>query len=393
MDNKTLRTLCNQKSLSKANLKKLTTIFSQGEVTNDNVNSTDEKGNTLLLAAIEHGHEDLAMMLMDEQQIDPELGLDVNARNSAGRTPLMLCISEGLGQLVSRLVELGCDPNLESNTGETALTMASADSSLLDDLANIDGINTETRTGDFSRTPLQHAVLADSDSSVVKLVEMKADVNVRDSDGNTALHLAVLNSSSNIGTFLVQQGADLSIQNHNGDTALHLAERLSQKKMSEILLAGGADSSIKNNEGLSAIDMAQLTISETEAELDAQAKELAQLQEYKEAKVSDDIFNFLQQHGLEQHTDFFVSRKYKLNAVLNMTEKRLNEIAFPAEDIPKLTAALIVEEDSSDEEEAKEGQTRKQKSHKVHVDDSKVHVEVKRERMQGSYGAKKFIKP
>ena len=104
----------------------LSTLISQGELTKENVNSKCEAGNTLLLAAIELGHEELVIMLLDEQESNPELGLDVNARNAAGRSPLMLCISEGFSYLVSRLVEMDCDSSIVSNSGETALTLTAA---------------------------------------------------------------------------------------------------------------------------------------------------------------------------------------------------------------------------------------------------------------------------
>jgi ankyrin repeat protein len=388
----------------------LSTLISQGELTKENVNSKCEAGNTLLLAAIELGHEELVIMLLDEQESNPELGLDVNARNAAGRSPLMLCISEGFSYLVSRLVEMDCDSSIVSNSGETALTlavtMAPGDSSLMDNLTKLTkpgGLDTETRSGESSMTALMHAVVADSDCWVDKLVEMNSDINARDSDGNTALHHAILSDSKNV-TFWVGHGADLSIQNGDGDTALHLSERLQRTKLTELLIANGADYTIKNNEGLTPTDMAKLAFAEAEAEFEAEAAEHAQLQAEKDAKMERDLRTFLAQHGLEQHTAFFVGQKCKLNAVFKLTEKRLAEMAFPSEDIPKLMAALVVEDSCSDsgaeDETEEERQIRTQKhSRQLGLDSaakvvqSKFSAEVKRSRMQGEFGAKKFIKP
>jgi ankyrin repeat protein len=436
MENKTLRTLCTQKKLSKANMKQvwhpssvdfdawhvhacscrqlrrcwcclqLGTLISQGEITKENVNSKCETGNTLLLAAIEHGHEELAVLLLDEQESNPELGLDVNVRNAAGRTPLMLCISEGLSYLVSRLVDMDCDPSIESSSGETALTLAVTvapdDSSLMDNLTKLGRLNTESRSGELSMTPLMHAVVADSDSWVAKLIELKADINARDADGNTALNHAILNDSKNV-RFWVDQGADLAIQNNDGDTALHLAERLQRAKLTELLIANGADYTIKNKEGLTPTDMAKLAFAEAEAELEAEAAELAQLRAEKDARIEAQLRNFLSQHGLEQHTAFFVGHKCKLNAVFKLTEKRLAEMAFPEDDIPKLMAALVVEDscsDSDEDETEEERHAHAQKHARQSALDSaakivqgKFSAEVKRSRMQAEFGAKKFIKP
>ncbi|EFX65327.1 hypothetical protein DAPPUDRAFT_16300, partial [Daphnia pulex] len=57
---------------------------------------------------------------------------------------------------------------------------------------------------------------------VAKLVQLGAEVNERDYQGNTALHYAVLNASEKTVVILSMSGADVTIQNSDGQTVIHL---------------------------------------------------------------------------------------------------------------------------------------------------------------------------
>lgn len=350
MDYKPLKTMCYQKSLSKANMSQLKTMFGQGRITKDNVNSIDEKGNTVLLAAIERGHDELIMMIFDLFEQDSELALDVNCCDKYGNSVLMLCVSSQLNHLVSKLVDLGADANMANKKGETALTMtvASGDNSMLDELSRLGNIDLNVTTGELCRTPLHLSVLSDNDAFVVKLVEMKADLDQFDNDGNTALHLACLNDSQNLGTHLVRQGADIHVQNNDGDTALHIAEREQRKKLAEVLLAMGADDSIANNEGETAAELATEANREAEAALDIKQKELRQRRQDKADKTMDEVSEFLEKAGLQHHAQFFTERKYKLRTLLNIKEAKLKALGFPPADIPALMAALSADEEENE---------------------------------------------
>ncbi len=52
------------------------------------------------------------------------MGADVNVRNDAGQTPLMLAAEKGYADMVQILIQNGANPKLVNNQGESALTIA-----------------------------------------------------------------------------------------------------------------------------------------------------------------------------------------------------------------------------------------------------------------------------
>ena len=52
------------------------------------------------------------------------MGADVNVRNDAGQTPLMLAAEKGYADMVQVLLQNGANPKLANNQGESALTIA-----------------------------------------------------------------------------------------------------------------------------------------------------------------------------------------------------------------------------------------------------------------------------
>jgi ankyrin repeat protein len=78
-------------------------------------------------------------------------------------------------------------------------------------------------------------------SSVRALVQGKADVNVREPDGTTALHWAVRFGSGAIADALLAGGADVNATNRYGLTPLAVATKAGQTAMMQTLLKAGAD--------------------------------------------------------------------------------------------------------------------------------------------------------
>jgi len=90
-------------------------------------------------------------------------------------------------------------------------------------------------------------------ASALTLINAKVDLNVQNSDGNTALILACCRKLPKIALALIKAGADVNVQNSEGDTALLV---VCWDKLSEVALAlieAGADVNIQDRNGDTAL--------------------------------------------------------------------------------------------------------------------------------------------
>jgi ankyrin repeat protein len=136
-------------------------------------------------------------------------GMDVNAKNTAGETPLLLAADCGHIGIAKLLLENGADVKIR---------------------------------GDWnSFTPLHWASGVGSKEMVCLLVAHGADVNAQAKDKQTPLHVAVDASRKEIVGWLVDNGAATGAKDKLGYTSLHLAARLGRRKILELLIAKGAN--------------------------------------------------------------------------------------------------------------------------------------------------------
>ena len=94
--------------------------------------------------------------------------------------------------------------------------------------------------------PLHEAVKRDNLDAVRLLLELGADVNARDRDGDTPLHEAATWGRPEIARLLLDAGADVNARRDNGDPVLHdavntNAEQSRKAKTVRALLDAGAD--------------------------------------------------------------------------------------------------------------------------------------------------------
>lgn len=81
------------------------------------VNLSDGRGNSLLMLAVYHGHEDAARMLINR-------GAEVDRRNDHGQTPLGGAAFKGNVNMVQMLIEAGAEVNGDNGGGRTPLMFA-----------------------------------------------------------------------------------------------------------------------------------------------------------------------------------------------------------------------------------------------------------------------------
>ncbi len=78
------------------------------------------------------------------------------------------------------------------------------------------------------------------------LIDAKADINIQNCNGATPLMLAALHSDLGTAHILVHAGAHLDMQDNEGDTALHYAIRGEDQEMCKLLLNAGANIYLRN---------------------------------------------------------------------------------------------------------------------------------------------------
>ena len=144
-------------------------------------------------------------------------GAYVNIIHSVkGYTALMLACRFNSPDVVKFLVNNGSDINIQNKKGYKAVDLALKNPSMktresikvLKYLLN-NGFFEACRVQDFTR--------------ITKYLKAGANINVKDSSGNTALILAVRRNQKELVDSLLQSNADVNIQNKDGNTALMFA--------------------------------------------------------------------------------------------------------------------------------------------------------------------------
>jgi hypothetical protein len=133
-------------------------------------------------------------------------GADVNARDFAGATSLMIAARNGHTETAQLLIDANADVNASNNLRWTALMMAASNG------------HTET---------------------VKLLINKGADVNVINF-GITPLMIAADNGYTNIAQLLIAAGANVNARSNSGWTALMIAARLGHKEIENLLRDAGA---------------------------------------------------------------------------------------------------------------------------------------------------------
>lgn len=174
-------------------------------------------------------------------------GADVNARDQAGETPLhKVMLNLNNTGVIAVLAESGANFSVTDNLGRTPLDAVIREAFLYDKRGmaalikaqaaeRASGRGSETRTADnakqenpFTRALFRHLeepLFADVDT-IASLIAAGADVNARNSDGDTLLFATLRTfAPEDVVEKLLDEGADPCLKNSSGETVLHsLAE-------------------------------------------------------------------------------------------------------------------------------------------------------------------------
>ncbi len=224
-------------------------------ITEPNPDQYPHRVGTPLHLAVNDGNKALTELLMTRRS-------DVNLRNQFGETPLQLVGNQV--EIAALLIAAKADVNASvqvqgKDFGKTPLCFA-----VLNGLAEMvelllkNGANPNVRYRDNrngeEHTPLTAALSLDRlpyrERIVAMLLEFKANPNLKDGRGNSALHISlfsVFGGSTNLPDLLLKHGADVDARDAQGDTPL--AWRSTGKEIKELLLNNKANPNTQNNEG------------------------------------------------------------------------------------------------------------------------------------------------
>lgn len=235
------------------------------------VNAKDKDGNVPLIYAITYNRINSINALLDDKHHKVDLNIQNNKKDTALNILLKtkkIDFSNKI-KLVRKFIEMGSNPNIKNNNGNTALHIATLFGNkdlvktLILNYRNID-INSSNNKG---RTPIYLAAEMGKADILEELLNLKADVNLQDVYSLAPLTIAVLNKHINIVKVLlnpelvnpvnINLTTNNSIKSYNkifsgGETALHFAYYIDDSTIIDLLIKSNIDQKIKNRNGLTA---------------------------------------------------------------------------------------------------------------------------------------------
>jgi len=177
-----------------------------------NLESKDGYGNTALILAAESVNEDCVEELIRAKA-------RVNAKDNFGQTALMHAVSRGNAQISDMLLKHGAHTNDATKFGQTALMKAA------------------------------YTIHHHTHYNIESLLEKKADPNLKDKDGRTALMIACELNKLNSAISMIDAGADVNAAAKDGTTALIIAGIHGNYDLIETLVSKGANIDAKTGDG------------------------------------------------------------------------------------------------------------------------------------------------
>ena len=222
-------------------------------------------------------------------------GVDVNAKNRAGETALLLATKFGHCPLSLALLDAGADAKAAAvPTGYTPLMFACgtfAEGANEKGDGNIELIerllqkgSSVTRKSRGGSTAL-HSAAHKGHVNVAKLLINKgADVNGKVDSGVTPLILAATNGDLSLAKVLIENGARLNEQDMHGQTALMAAAWYFHQEVVRYLLDNGSDADLKSRNGRTALVGTILRSDMLDESWTAQQRIIQMLEEHTESR-------------------------------------------------------------------------------------------------------------
>lgn len=220
--------------------------------------ASNRRGATALHYATQCDNAQVAVALLD-------MGTDIDARDNDGKTAIIFAASRGSEELFRALLDRGADIGIEGPNRRTALTYAMDEGhsiivKLL--LEKLHGLGDERWYSTDGPRALHWAANFGNRAIVRRLLEHGIGVDELNNINETALFRAAGPAwceHQAMSEFLVDMGADVNIRNDTGMSPLHRAAQYAQAPVVKLLLDRGADVLARDDNGNSALHWAVRT--------------------------------------------------------------------------------------------------------------------------------------
>ena len=204
-----------------------------------------------------------------------ESGIDINAQDDRGATPLHIAAFRGEVEIAEYLLSEGADTTITNIDGLTALQTAEYVRHammviVLGQASGIDSVmlpDAESTIWDAARegnlTALEFHLSDDLD------VNTRLDLKEDPAFGGSALHMAIMEFANEAVLYLIERGADVNLPAANAQkgTPLHWAVKAANDDGVRMLLDAGADRTLPDANGKLPLDILEKAPQEAENEI------------------------------------------------------------------------------------------------------------------------------
>ncbi len=208
----------------------------------------DSLGNTALHIGI------LKNVSMDQIIFLLDIGIDINARNRNGHSPLYLAVQENRRNIGEQLLANGADVFSTDSDNSSPLRLALTWGAEVQDwVLTSEVIKAKDGSGN---TPLHYACEWELNDAVIGILEKGGDPNAQNTNGESPIFNAVKSNNITAVQLLLQSGTDRNLRNYLGDTIVHYSVRWNAGEAAQIAINNGYDVNAQNLAGKTALHQA-----------------------------------------------------------------------------------------------------------------------------------------